>query len=124
MMYRQGDLLIVKATDEQLKRRFFFNENGKVVRDNKYVLLEGETSGHYHGVSTEVAEYKPFLNTVRDLFSGNAVGLLEVKEPAELTHVGHHDSIEMAPGMYFVVRQREYDPGVGSEANLSRPVFD
>lgn len=125
-MYRQGDCLIVKATDQQVKNlgSWVLEKLSEKIRDGKYVLLEGETSGHYHGVETEVCDYKELSFSPRDLFQGNVIGLLEVKEPANLTHVGHHDSIEMAPGLYFVVRQREYDPGVGRESNLSRPVFD
>lgn len=122
-MYRQGDCLIVKATQEQLKGLGYFEpkKTSEKIRDGKYVLLEGETSGHYHGVEVETCDYKELAFSPRNLFQGNAIGLLEVNEPTNLTHVGHHDSIEMAPGLYFVLRQREYDPGVGRE---SRPVFD
>lgn len=123
-MYRQGDLLIVKATEEQLRqiRPNSLRSNDKI-KDGKHVLLEGETSGHYHGVQTETAEYNIFTGPLRSIFQGNAVGVLQLTEATDLTHVGHHDPIEMAPGMYFVVQQREFDPGVNAQS-LSRPVFD
>lgn len=125
-MYRQGDCLIVKATEGQVNNigKWSMKQPKHNHQDGKYVLLEGESSGHYHGVEVETCDYKELYWSRRDLFQGNAIGILEVKEPSNLTHVGHHDSIEMAPGLYFVLRQREFDPGIGNESNMSRPVFD
>mgnify|MGYP003576473933 CR=1 FL=1 len=123
-MYRQGDCLIVKATEGQLKRFGIWQSKTAKIQDGKYVLLEGESSGHYHGVGVETCDYKELSWSPRDLFQGNAVGLLEVKKTSSLTHVGHHNSIEMAPGLYFVLRQREFDPGINEQGSMSRPVFD
>ena len=68
------------------------------------VLVEGEVTGHAHRIapsdlpSTRIG----FMDEPRRLFV----------EAIETIHIVHeeHDTIELPPGRYEVVRQREYSP--------------
>jgi hypothetical protein len=88
---RQGDVLLIPC-DERPTGTASEPKGGRVI------LAEGEATGHHHSVPA----------TVCDLFDG-ARPVLVVREPATLTHQ-EHGAIEIAPGTYWVVRQREYTP--------------
>lgn len=94
---RQGDVLIerIAALPSALKK--IPRENGRVV------LAHGEVTGHAHAIADEHA----------DLFQSEqeaGVTFLEVRDAvAALTH-DEHSTIQLAPGKYRVVRQREYTP--------------
>jgi hypothetical protein len=77
-------------------------ENGRVI------LAYGEVTGHHHSLSAETST----LYRVEDRGM-----MLEVREPSILEHQ-EHGPINVAPGVYWVVRQREYTPGA------VRRVFD
>lgn len=123
-MYRQGDIRLVPVNREESSKVFsglVSSSRKEVYRDGKIILAEGETSGHYHGVSQETCEYQPVSWPTRSILEGTVIGTLEVKLETDLEHVGHHDPIAVAPGLYFVCQQREYSPTVHGR---SMPVID
>ena len=97
-MYRQGDVLIIPVGElpagvEKLER-----ESGRVV------LAHGEATGHAHAIKDDRAALfrHPELAAVLMMHvSGDA--------PVELEHE-EHGTIEIPPGNYEVLRQREYSP--------------
>ena len=88
MMVRQGDLLILKV-------------NGlpeEAVKLNHRILAEGEATGHMHELdSGELYESK---GTMYFSVSGKNTIL---KHP-------EHKQVTFKPGVYKVIRQREYEP--------------
>ena len=87
-MIRQGDVLLVK-TNKKPEGVATAPRNGRII------LAEGEATGHHHSVDAQVCE----------LFGD----LLVVREATPLTHQ-EHGLIEIQPGTWWVVRQREYTP--------------
>ena len=92
-MHRQGDLLFIRV--EELPAH---------TKKGSKVLREGEVTGHLHQVATETAE-------VRDLVRGWGEDLKFVvaEEETQITH-DEHGTIVLAPGIWQVVVQREYEP--------------
>jgi len=89
--YRQGEIIIRKASDKQTNVGGEWRVNG--------VIREGEATGHTHTLSPEAKLY------VRD--DGSMYFKVEDK-PAVLTHQ-EHAPITFPKGEYEVVIQREYD---------------
>lgn len=92
--YRQGDVLLIKVDN--------LPEQATVARpdeEHRIVLAYGEVTGHAHALSTAHAV----------LFQSGADRYIEAKHGAALVHE-EHSTIELEPGMYKVVRQREYIP--------------
>lgn len=92
-MFRQGDVILIPV--QQLP------DGKSVARENgRIVLAHGEATGHAHTVAEinasliEIETGERFLEIVRD---------------AELVH-DEHNTIALAPGIYKVGRQREYQP--------------
>lgn len=87
-MYRQGDVLIVKASiPKKAKKREGHNK----------ILVHGELTGHSHRLASgEIYS----LDGTLYFRSGNT----------ELIHE-EHDTIHIPEGEYRVIRQREYDEG-------------
>jgi hypothetical protein len=92
--YRQGDVLLVKQDELP---------EGAVPEDlsepDRIVLAYGEVTGHAHAVSTAYAaiyrhEQERFL----------------VAQPGAILVHEEHSTINLEPGVYHVVRQREYSP--------------
>lgn len=96
-MYRQGDVLIVPVGKLQRGLEPVERENGAVV------LAHGEVTGHAHKITDERAALfrDPKLMAVFMLVSGD--------DPVALEH-DEHDAIQIAPGKYQIIRQREYTP--------------
>lgn len=93
--YRHGDLLLV-PTDQ-------IPEGLKIKENN--VLLEGETTGHMHSISSAKVFVAP---TVPSKDTDYLAGYLKTEEGALLTHQ-EHETIEIPKGVYKFYRQREYD---------------
>jgi len=97
-MYRQGDVLIVpiKAMPKNVKA--MRRENGSAV------LAHGEATGHVHAIKDVRAALfsDPRTSDVFMLIGGDA--------PVALEHA-EHNTINVPPGTYQIVRQREYSPG-------------
>lgn len=87
-MYRHGDLLIVRMTEE-------INKEHK--REDK-VLAEGEVTGHHHRLQGNATIYG----------KQDGIQYVEIVDPTKLVHE-EHATIDLMPGNYKVFRQREYN---------------
>lgn len=95
-MFRQGDVLIVPVNRIPLEYKRQPRAQGRVV------LAYGEVTGHAHAISELGAE----------LYGSDLEArFLEVlaEGGVALTHE-EHATIIIPPGLYQVVRQREYSP--------------
>ncbi len=92
-MYRQGDVLVVRIESLPNQATPLAPEAGRVI------LAHGEATGHCHSVDATVARLFA-VSGVEDRF-------LEVAAPVALLHQ-EHDAITLEPGIYRIVRQREY----------------
>ncbi len=90
-MYRQGDVLLVKATMPKGAQ--------KQDVEKRIVLAWGETSGLAHALDSRYA----------DLYSYGQDSYVMAKSGAQLVHE-EHASIALTPGSYKVVQQREFLP--------------
>ena len=95
-LVRQGDLLLVPVAG--------LPERAARVGSGRLVLAEGEATGHAHVVDNVRASLHrhPWSRGERYL---DVVG----DEPVFLVHE-EHDRLALAPGVYEVRRQREYEP--------------
>jgi hypothetical protein len=99
-MFRQGDVLLVPVPRERLP------EHARPLpRDarGRLVLALGEATGHAHAVAAPDADLLAEAGWVNERF-------LRIVTEALLTHE-EHAAIALPPGLYRVVRQREYEPG-------------
>ncbi|MFE1783511.1 hypothetical protein ACFW9F_13180 [Streptomyces sp. NPDC059506] len=101
-MYRQGDVLIVPVTGEQLPEGA--GDLPQQPRDprGRLVLALGEVTGHAHAVVGPGAlrrEPGPF-----------GAAWLHLPDGGRVVHE-EHAPIPLPKGWYRVVRQREYTPG-------------
>ena len=92
-MLRQGDVLISKCDKMPSGMTQVHPKNGRLV------LAEGEATGHNHTVDCMAAQ----------LFAKGDQMVMIVGEPTTIQHQ-EHGAIEIAPGQYWVTRQREYTP--------------
>ena len=93
MLYRQGDVLLVPVEDvpEGAKRR----------RPKRVIIAEGEVTGHVHElVGGKVDVYE--APDARAVF-------VKIMGSPELQHA-EHATQTIEPGVYRIVRQREYSP--------------
>ena len=89
MMQRQGDLLIIKVREVP---------NQAVQKDNR-VLAEGEATGHFHKLNSGEVYEK----------NGTLYFKVNVNSTTALEHP-EHKTLNFDPGVYKVIRQREYEP--------------
>jgi hypothetical protein len=95
--YRQGDVLLVKLPEMELRgARTMFRDGDRIV------LARGEATGHSHAISSSEAELLEMENGDR---------YLRVDADCDLLHE-EHAGIRLEPGLYRVIRQREYSPGM------------
>jgi hypothetical protein len=97
--YRQGDVLLIPATNIPDNRRPVPRENGLVI------LAHGEITGHHHAILDQQVE----LVTTDQANELRMWLTVTAPEPVALTHQ-EHDTIMLPPGDYEVRRQREYTP--------------
>jgi hypothetical protein len=102
-MFRQGDVLLVPVQPERVP-----THARPLPRDarGRLVLALGEVTGHAHAVAAPDAELLGDPETLDDRF-------LRIVTEARLTHE-EHATIPLPPGLYRVVRQREYTAWDGS----------
>lgn len=96
--YRQGDVLIVPIAAKPVAAfEIVEREGGRVI------LAEGESTGHAHAIKAKSAAMfrDPKLNAIFLSVTG--------KDPVALEH-DEHTTIELPPGDYQVILQREYQP--------------
>lgn len=89
-LLRQGDVLLRRAS-------ISLPSDATTVQDK--ILARGETTGHSHRIEGQA----------RVVRSGNGQLLVQVDGEAALVHE-EHGRIDLEPGIYEVVGQREYDP--------------
>lgn len=117
-MYRQGDVLLVSipevpdAVDLEV-----------APLDGRYVLAKGEATGHIHTVAADdvylmvdMAPHPQVRPTRTGGMHNKFVPFLRVHRPTQLRHE-EHDSIELPPGDYSILEQREFDPAPVKVAN-------
>jgi hypothetical protein len=92
-MFRQGDVLLVRVA-EMPPGRPVEPEGGRLV------LARGEATGHHHSVAVEDGE---LVDAAEGVF-------LRIMAATPLVHQ-EHGPITLEPGVYRVLRQREYVPG-------------
>lgn len=92
-MYRQGDVLLIEVSGLPSEAAPLARDGGRVV------LAYGEVTGHAHAI------YDPGAA----LYAANDDRYLLVTAPVSLRHE-EHSRIGLHPGVYRVVRQREYSP--------------
>lgn len=93
-MYRQGDVLLMQIDAMPASAEESELEGGRII------LAHGEVTGHAHAVDAAMAK----------IFADREIRFLQVGENgADLVHE-EHATIALAPGVYRVVRQREYLP--------------
>ena len=92
-IYRQGDVLIREIAKVPATKPC-------TVKAGRFVLAEGEATGHAHTICE-----------LDGTLSIDAEGRLYLKTEGgcELVHQ-EHAMINIAPGKYEVIRQREYSP--------------
>ena len=93
MQIRQGDVFIQTCNVAPANMHPIESKAGRLI------LAEGEATGHHHSVPATAAQ----------LFAVDDRMVMVVSEPTVISHQ-EHAAIEIAPGMYWVVRQREYTP--------------
>lgn len=102
--YRQGDVLLVPVDDIPADAKPVPREHGLAV------LAHGEITGHAHAIADETAEL--FTGGEQLVTADEAAELyllVHGTETVELTHQ-EHATIDVPPGTYKRVRQREYTP--------------
>lgn len=96
-VFRQGDVLLVKV-----EKSLPAGAKDITPKNDRIVLAYGEVTGHAHAVEeAKVGKAK--------LWDAGAERFLQVIEKTALTHE-EHSAIPLEPGLYEVVRQREYAP--------------
>ena len=95
--YRQGDVLLVACDHDHPDFRWARPSS----RDerNRLVLAWGEATGHAHAIHEPNAELV--------WATSDSLGLLTLPSGGRLVHE-EHDPIDLPPGTWRVVRQREY----------------
>lgn len=97
ILFRQGDVLIEAIPSLPANLKKIDRENGRVI------LAHGEVTGHHHSL---INEHVDLFETADEA----GVTYLEVRDAvAALTHQ-EHATINLPPGNYRVLRQREYHP--------------
>ena len=96
-MFRQGDVLIIPVAKLPANLENVDRENGRIV------LAHGEVTGHAHAIKDQRAALfrDPKLAAIFMHVTGDAPVALEHEE---------HSTIQVPPGDYRVIRQREYSP--------------
>jgi hypothetical protein len=90
-MYRQGDILLRKVDSLPKKAK----------KKDSNVILEGEATGHAHRIQNGLIFE---IGWPTEMY-------IKAQKGATITH-DEHETIDIEPGIYQVVRQREYDPSL------------
>lgn len=116
-MYRQGDVLLIKVSGPEFD--FKTSRGGILYRKDPakagVVLAYGEVTGHAHVLEAEKVEALTTDKT--SPWDAAAERYIRVLEETSLKHLdlpaggsptGEHADIPLDPGLYKVVRQREW----------------
>jgi hypothetical protein len=104
LQYRQGDVLLIKISD--VEARTLQVEKRARPTKGRLVLAQGEATGHSHSIDGATASLHELRFAERHL---------TVWAPTELIHE-EHAPIQIDPGFYRVVRQREFVPTRDTDA--------
>lgn len=99
-MYRQGDVLIVPVKSGLTDN---LTEQSRAQEGNRVVLAHGEVTGHAHAIHEKGVRF--FME------DGSGNGLLSVPNGGANVVHEEHSTITLSPGLYRVIRQREFDAG-------------
>jgi len=97
-MYRQGDVLLRKIKKLPRKPRL----------TNTDILLHGEATGHAHRLVNGEIYGRSWSDR------NNVMLYMKAEIGAKVVHE-EHGTIELEPGFYEVIRQREYEPGTNTD---------
>lgn len=94
---RHGDVMLKPVTKKQ----------GKLIhQSSSYVVAEGKSTGHRHTLSTATK------NGIRVFQDEAGVRYLDITGNARIRHKEHKE-LEVEPGIYQVVIEREHDYFLG-----------
>lgn len=96
-MYRQGDVSLVPV--DKIPQDAW----PVPLKDDMIILALGEITGHAHVMMTKTAQEWQTVLGLR---------FLDVRIETPLVHPDHQPAITVAPGIYLVTPQAEYDPTV------------
>ena len=99
---RQGDVLLVRVEAPTGALVDVAREGGRVV------LAHGEVTGHAHAIVDEAARLVSAAQA-EELYL-----IVHGERPVSLVHE-EHETLTVEPGVYRVVRQREYRPAPATE---------
>lgn len=104
--FRQGDVWIERIEDDQLPEGLqpISREQGRIV------LAYGEVTGHAHAIAERNAELFGRSGSDERWLVIRASGTTVEAGPAATVRHEEHAPIVLKPGVYRVVRQREYSP--------------
>lgn len=110
IQYRQGDVLLEKV--DTLPPQI---HSMKPTVNAQELLIRGESRNHGHFINGKVKTYQ---NPTPDIQREYVTHYLEVTENSVLEHLKidsktwtkEHNQISVPPGLYKVIRQREYNP--------------
>src|SRR5262249_42227523 len=97
IQYRQGDVLLVQVQVVPPEHEAVPREHGRIV------LAHGEATGHAHAIRDPGAELVQERGSLRRFL------VIRGGRPVNLLHE-EHSTLRVAPGLYEVRRQREFDP--------------
>lgn len=100
-IYRQGDVLIKRVRTIPTGAKPKARDKGRVI------LAYGEVTGHAHQVM--VADQLPAADDAVLLTVAESATFLRLAKKAQLVHE-EHAAIDLAPGTYEIVHQREWTP--------------
>jgi hypothetical protein len=99
--FRQGDVLVMAVDSIPDGATAVPLDGGRIV------LALGEATGHAHAIA--VADPVVGVDADARLLALGDRRFLEVSRPSTIRHE-EHAPVPLAPGLYEVVRQREYSP--------------
>lgn len=99
---RQGDVFVTPTTAKPSAQAKRILDHGRVI------LAYGEVTGHAHEVIEETVTESE-LPAMQLFEEPDGTRMLLVDRPCVLRHE-EHGPIDLAPGAYRVIRQREYSP--------------
>ena len=105
---QQGDVLLLKVTEEEFNRARNLNHKTST-HINRAVLAEGEATGHYHAIYMEDMLEDAGVTLCKDSqYDRQNRGVIVTGAPVELKHE-EHDTITLEPGFYLQRIVKEYD---------------
>ena len=94
-IFRQGDVLIRRISSIPTSAKAQKPENGRII------LAHGEATGHHHSIEADAADWWKSADSDEQFVS--------VKSHTAVVHQ-EHAPIDLPPGKYSILRQKEYTP--------------